>query len=100
LGNTLLSCFSVKLKLQRSFDSLIESRPIIEITADEKIKQDKISINLSITATEVLRSDGIAATGPMIQIRIKVMSNPAPAEQYFNTLDDRCSQTTTATASG
>ena len=70
------------------------------MNVDEKTKQDKISINLSITAPEVLKSDGIAATGPKLQTRIRVIINPVPAEQYFNMFDDRCSHTTIAAASG
>jgi hypothetical protein len=42
----------------------------------------------------------MAATGPKFQIRIRVIINPAPAEQYFKALDERCSQNTIATESG
>jgi len=100
LGNTLPSCVSFKLKLRNSFHSLIESRPIIEINNEEKIKQDKISINLSITAAEVLKSNDIEATGSILQTRIRLIINPTPAEQYFNILDERCSHTTIAAESG
>ena len=72
----------------------------MEIKNDEKIRQDKISINLSITAAEVLKSDDIAATGSILKTRIRLISNPMPDEQYFSILDERCSHTTIAAESG
>lgn len=59
-----------------------------------------ISINLSITAPEVLKSDDIAATGSILQTRIRVIINPVPAEQYFKAIAERCSHATIAAESG
>jgi hypothetical protein len=64
------------------------------------MKQDTISINLSTTAIDVLKSDDLGATGPIFQTKIRAIINPAPAERYFRALDERCSHNTIAAESG
>jgi hypothetical protein len=45
-------------------------------------------------------SENLAATGPIFQIKSRLMIKPVLADKHFKTIDELCSQTTIATARG
>lgn len=71
-----------------------------EVSVVDKIKHENTRTNLSTTANDVLISDDIAATGPICEMKNRLIIKPVLADKHFKTIGELCSQTTIAAASG
>ena len=99
-SKALLRFFTFKLKWRANASSRIEIRPATDIRLDDKIKQDKMNIDLKKASADVWSSDDRLEADPSSHAAVRAMTSPAPADQYFIALDERCSHMTIAAESG